>query len=280
MKLVGVVLAAAMLFWAGALAQAEEAAPPPAPPAAKIAVPVVVQPNEVRNYKLSVGIKGRVPVPGTEPADIEALYTMGLKQQFGVREGDGLLMMWLSAVDPKAVAGTEKISVPAGDFPKLTLLLDKSWKITNLFGISGTRYAGLVPGLNYGNLVLLFFIPDAGSARAIGESWSGKAKLPGVPSDVTVTTTLKSVGDTDGVKSVAVHQEYVWAEQQIADGKLASSKAAVDSTFALDTGKLLKSHTDCEITFTDPAKTKPEEKQYKAVSKIDIVLEKPAPAAH
>ena len=196
---------------------------------------------------------------------------MKLRQQFGAREGDGLMPLEVSSLDPQATTGEEKISVSPDDFPKLTMLLDCSWKVTSLFGISGTRYEGQVPGLNYGNLILLFFVPDGDKPHAVGESWSSKIKLPGIPDEVSVKTTIKSTGTTDEAKSVSLHQDYAWNSKKIASGQSADSKAGVDSVFALDTGKLLKSHADCEITFHDPSKTKPEEQQYKATTKIDVL---------
>lgn len=264
----------AMLL-AAAWAWAEEPAAQPAPAVEKASVSVSISPNEVRNYKVAVHMTGRMPgEDSAKPVDVDADYSMKLEHKYGRRENDGLLPLEISATQAEATVAGEKLALPLTDFPKLTLLIDRSWKVANLFGLAGTRYAGQVPGLNYSNLVMLFFVPDGATPHAIGESWTSKIKLPGISDECSVTTTLKSLGEKDGTKTVTVAQEYVWPQQTLANGNLVNSRATVQSVLALDTGKLLTSHAECSMNFATSASAKQDTSQYHANNKIDISLEK------
>ena len=151
-----VILLLAVGILASTAAQGETTA---SQPAEMISVPVTVQPNELRTYRLTVAIKGCVGIADSEPLLIDAVNTMKLLHRYGRREGDGLLQLDISATDVQAIINGEK--APATDqFPKLTALLDGAWKVNRLFGIENTQYAGQVPGLNYANLLLLFYVPD------------------------------------------------------------------------------------------------------------------------
>lgn len=264
------------LLLAAANVSAEEAKPQPTP-ADKIIVPVTVDSNELRTYKVSVQIKGRVAGEDSKkPIDIDILATMNIDHKYGHREKDGLLPLEISVASAEATVGGEKFMTPASDFPKLTLLLDKSWKITSVFGLAGTRYADQVSGLNYGNLISLFFVPDIDKDHAIGEKWSSKAKLPGSEQEIEITSSILSVGEMDGLKTIVVHEDWGWYIQKLKNGNTTYSQIKVDSTFTLDTGKLLKSHADCLILYQDPTVRKPEDQELKSNSKIDISLEKPS----
>lgn len=270
---VSALLALAMVVSVGTLARAEEPAPKDQP-AEKITIPFVVQPNELRSYKVSVAIKGCVGVMDSAQLLVDAVNTMKVRHKYGVREGDGLLLLDISAHDVQVTVNREIVPTSSSQYPKLTLLLDNSWKVSKVFGVDGTRDTGQVPGLNYTNLILLFNVPDADKPHAIGESWISKLKLPGKPEEVTVNSTIKPIEETNGAKVVTVHQEYAWGEQKLDAGRSVKSTAVVDSTFDLATGRLLKSHAECQLPFSEPAQAKPENRQYKATSKIDVSLEK------
>jgi hypothetical protein len=267
-------LIAAAMLCAGVEAWAEESTPKPAA-AEKITVVMKVEPNEVRNYKLSVQMKGHTaPDPSAKPIDVEATYSMQMQHKYGRREGDGLLPLEIVALDVQATVDGEKFALPATEFPKLTLLIDHSWKIDSTFGLAGTRYAGQSPGLNYANLVMLFFIPNVDKPHAISESWQRKLKVPGFPDECSVTTTFKSVDSKDGAKTVNVHQDYVWTGQKVENGAIANSKAAVDSVLSLDTGKLLSSHAECKVLFQKSASAQQDSTGEQANTKIDMLLDK------
>jgi len=261
---------------AGAAAFADESAAKPAA-AEKITMPVKVEPNELRSYKVSVQMKGRIAEEGsTKLTDVEGVYSMNVQHRYGIRagQGDGLLPLEISAAEAEATVGDQKLVIPAAEFPKITLLMDRSWKISSVFGIAGTRYADQAPGLNYANLIMLFFIPDVDKPHGVGESWPSKVKLTGLPGECGVTTTLKSVDTKDGVKTVTIHQDYVWSRQETGTDVFANSKAAVDSTFALDTGKLLKSHADCRLDHQKAGAAQQDNRGEQTYTKIDISLEK------
>lgn len=272
-------LVGAAVLLAGAAAFADESAAKPAV-AEKITMPVNVEPNEVRSYRVTVQMKGRIAEEGsTKLMDVEGVYSMKVQHRYGIRagQGDGLLPLEISATEAEATLGDQKLAIPAADFPKLTLLMDRSWKVASVFGLAGTRYAGQVSGLNYANLIMLFFVPDMDKPHGVGESWPSKVKLPGFPGECGVTTILKSVDTKDGVKTVTIHQDYVWSRQETQTDTFANSKAAVDSTFALDTGKLLKSHVDCQVDHQKAAAAQQDNRGDQTNTKIDIMLEKQTP---
>lgn len=268
-------LVAAVALLCGSWAWAEDAAPPPAPAAEKIGVPMKVEPNEARVYKVAVHMTGRLAVDGSgKLTEVDAAYTMSVHHKYGRRANDGLLPLDIAVTAPQAVVAGEKLAMPPTDFPKFTLLIDRSWKITNIFGLAGTRYVSQIPGFNYSNLIMLFFVPDGATPHAIGESWSSKVKLPSLPGECAVKTTLKSMDDKAAVKTVTIAQEYVWPQRKMDDGSFAASKAAVESVFALDTGKLLKLHAECQVGFAKSATDKQDKGQGEANTKIDISLVK------
>lgn len=241
-------------------------------PVEKIIVPTIVQPNELRSYRLSVAIKGCVGVLDGQPLLVDAVNTMKVLHQYGRREGDGLLQLDISAIDVKATINGEQAPAAVDQFPKLTLLLDKAWNIYRIFGIDGTRYAGQVPGLNYGNLAMLFHVPDIGKGHALGKAWKSSVRLPGRKDEIKISSTVKS-RDVEA-KTVTLRQEYAWAEMKVDADRSVKSTAVVDSTFDLVTGKLLRSHAECQLPFSEPSQQKPENRHYSAISKIDISLEK------
>ena len=264
-------LLALILMSSGTLVIADEPAPKD-PPAEKVAIPVVVQPNDIRNYKLSVGIKGCVGIMDSTPMIVDALNTMRIRHQYGKREGDGLLLLDISARDVQVTVNGEKVPTGADRFPKLTLLLDKSWNISKVFGAERAS-EGQVPGLNYSTLIMLFFIPDGDKPHTIGETWASKVKALAKPDEVTVKSTIRSVTETNENRRVSVHQEFAWPEQKLDGGRSVRSTAVVDSVFDLATGKLLKSNAECQLPFSDPSQPKPENQNYKATTKIDLSLE-------
>jgi len=243
----------------------------------KVAVHTDVQPKEARDYKIDVNIKGRMPViDSPEPVSLDAIYSLKIRHTYGKREDDGLMPLEIAVTNMETTVDGQKLTV-APSFPKLTLLIDRQWKVENLFGTAGTRYADPVPGINYVNLITLFYLPDGDKPHAIGESWKTRIKLPGLADVYNFTSTIKSTGELDGVKTATVHQDIVWDPQKLEGDVTAATKAAVDSVFALDTGKLLKSHADCQIVFTSSANktnSQQESKPQQANIQVDISLPK------
>ena len=273
-KWIVVVLVLVMAASAVVRAGAEDASAPKDVPVERISMSTIVQPNELRGYKVSVGIQGCIGVDEDKPLVVDALNTLRVLHKYGRREGDNLLQLEISALDVQAIINGEKSPASPDQFPRLTLLLDKAWRVNRIFGIEGTRYAGQVPGLNYANLILLFFVPDADKPHAIGESWTSTLKTPGRSDGIKVTNTIKSRGETEGVKTLTVRQDYVWNEMKLDGDRTVKATAVVDSVLDAVTGKLIKSHAECQLLFSEPSQSKPENRQYKATTRIDISLEK------
>ena len=245
---------------------------PPEPAEAKnVTISMSVKPNEARNYNLSVQLKGKTASESSaEPISIDATYTMKMQLKFGQREGDGLLPLDIIASDARATIDGQQFTMPTAEFPRLTLLIDKDWKVNSAFGIARTRYAERSPGLNYANLILLYLIPDIDKPHALDEPQKAKVKLPGFADECSVTTVYKSVENKKGVEVVNVHQDYVWTGQKLDDGVVVDSTASVDSVIAVDGGKLISAHAESKVDFRKPGSdNKPGVDQ--ATTTIDIM---------
>jgi len=237
----------------------------------KISIPIKIEPKELRTYDVRVKMTGKMPGEDKQPVDIDANYSMTIQHQYGRVEPDGLLPLEISASKAEATIAGQKLTLLGADFPKITLLLDTSYNIVNAFGLPDAKSGNQMLGLNYGNLIALFFIPDSRQPHAIGESWKAKVRLPGLKDPVDVVTTLKSANEQDGVKTATVHQVWGWYEQKTQDSSSVYNQFTVDSTFALDTGRLLKSHADTMVYTKNPAVYKQDQQPYTVNTKIDIM---------
>jgi hypothetical protein len=236
-----------------------------------VTIPVKIEPNEMRTYDVTVRMTGRMPGGDKQPpVDFDATYAMQIRHQYGRREGDGLLPLEVSATKAEATIAGQKMTLLGADFPKLTLLLDRSHKLDSVFGLPEAKSGSQMLGLNYANLVVLFFVPDGDQPHAVGQDWKAKVKMPGAKDQIEVVTTITSIGEANGVKTAAVHQVWGWYVQKLPDGSPAYTQFTVDSTFALATGKLLKSHADTVVYTKNPAVYKQEQQPYKVNTKIDI----------
>lgn len=275
-----IMIALSLVFVAAlapAQAQAEESTVKPAP-AEQITIPVIIEPGELRLYDVTVKMAGRMPVGDKQqPVDFDATYAIQIQHQYGRREADGLLPLEISARKAEATIGGQKLNLLGASFPKLTLLLDKSYKIDSAFGLPDAKAGNQMLGLNYTNLIVLFFVPDGDQPHAAGDQsassgWTSTVKMPGAKNGIKVVTTIKSLGEEKGVRTAEVHQVWGWYEQKMADGSPAYTQFTVDSTFALDTGKLLKSHAEAVVCGKNPELYKQEQQPYKVNTKIDISL--------
>ena len=255
---------------AGIFAWADEAANK-ADAVEAISIPVKIESKELRAYDVVVKMVGRAPGEDKEPPiDIDATYALEIQHQYGQREPDGTIPLEISASKAEATIGDQKLTILGTDFPKITVLFDKSYKITNVFGIPNADSANQMLGLNYSNLIVLFFVPDGSQMHKVGESWTSKVKIPGVKDEVAVVTTLNSIKDEGGIKTARIHQVWGWYAQESKDRTPVYNQFTIDSTFALNTGKLLKSHADTLIYTKDPAVFTQEQQPYKINTKIDI----------
>jgi len=244
----------------------------------QIAIPVKIEPGELRVYDVAVKMTGRMPGGDKQqPADFDATYAIQVQHQYGRREADGLLPLEISARKAEATVGGQKLTLLGASFPKLTLLLDKSHRIDSAFGLPDPRSGNQMLGLNYVNLIVLFFVPDGDQPHPVGDSsagsgWASKVKMPGAKDKIDVVTNIVSTGQEKGVKTVRVHQVWGWYVQKMADGSPAYTRFTVDSTFELDTGKLLRSHAETLVYAKNPEVYTQEQQPYKVNTKIDISL--------
>lgn len=244
-------------------AEAQEAAQEP------IAVTPSAANREVRNYRVNVVVKGKMPTPGSDtPADLDLVYSLTIQHKYGRREKDGLLPLEVSVTNADVTVSGQRLAVLPNTFPKLTVLLDGDWRVTDVFGLVG--YSNTVPGINYGNLIVLFFLPDGAKPHAIGEKWNSIVKFAPYKETYNIASVLKSTQEIDGVKAVAARQEIAWLPSQQPGRPAATTSAVVESVFAITDGRLLKSDVDCDIVFGTAASA-----PTRANVKIDIAPIKP-----
>lgn len=244
----------------------------------RITIPVKIEPGELRVYDVTVKMSGRMPAADkAQPVDFDATYAIQLQHQYGRREADGLLPLEISARKAEATIGGQKLSLLGASFPKLTLLLDRSYRIDSAFGLPDPKSGNNMLGLNYVNLIVLFFVPDGDQPHPIGDDstssgWASKVKMPGAKDKIDVVTSIKSVGVEKGVKTVTVHQVWGWYAQKMADGSPAYTRFTVDSTFEMETGKLLRSHAETLVYAKNPEVYAQEQQPYKVSTTVDISL--------
>ena len=242
----------------------------------RFVVATSAEPIETRTYKVVVAIKGKMPAQGSaQPIDLDTVYTLRVRHKYGRRESDGLMPLEISVTDGKLVSSGESLSVTSGMFPKITLLLQRDWRPSGIFGITGTRYEKSIPGINYVNMILLFYLYGGDKPHAVGDKWDAKVKLPSYRETYDFTNTLKAVDRINGVETAAVHQEISWTLSRQSNTPSATVKAAADSSFALANGKLIKSRARSEVLFRDTGGNESsgqETKASRANISIDISL--------
>ncbi len=241
--------------------------------AEKTVIKTQATPHEIRNYKVTVAVKGKMPSPDTgQVMDLDVTYDLKVQHRYGRREADGMLPVEISVTGAEVTANGERLTVIPSTFPKLTVLLDKNMRITDVFGLMG--YPRAVPGINYGHLIVLFYLAGTDTPRAVGEQWSYTTKFAPYKEQYQFKTTLKSLTEVDGVKSAVIGQEMQWVN---ADSTVSvTPTATVESVFSLDNAKLLKSKASCDIVFGDLATDQNQQDTalHRANIRIDISLAK------
>ena len=252
-----------------AAASAEDAQPAPE----KVVVNTSVGPDEVRNYKIEAVVKGKAIVPDSkEPVDLDAAFFLKVRHKYSRREGDGLLPLDINLVEGRVTVQGQKIEITPSLYPKLTVLIDRDWRVTDIFGMSSARIAQTLPGINYGNHIILFYLPEGRQPHAVGETWQSSVKIPDFGETYSFANTLKGVELVDGVRAAVVRQEIVRPAKADAQSESTSMKATAESAFALDNGRLLKSHIECQVTF-GPGKSESKGRQDQDSSRANIRID-------
>lgn len=249
MRHIGYVLAlVALTFCCAAWADSAPATDPAQPEAAKesVAVRTSVRDTETRDYKVTATVKGKLVAEG-KPTDIDAVFSYKIRHRYIKRDGDGLMPMEISLVEGEIAADGQKLTITPSLYPKLTVLLDKEWRITDIFGMPDSHLAQTLPGINYGNLIVLFYLPDGAEPRAVGDAWDSTVPLKAYGETFRFTNKIKSVETVNGTKAAVVRQEITSAPR--AGGNM---KATAESAFSVEGGKLLRSRIECDV-FSAPA---------------------------
>jgi len=256
-------------------------APKDVAPAGKVSVTNVATNREVRNYRVDISIKGTIPNPDTKQSmDVDTSMTFKIRHTYLKREGDGLLPMEINVVEGAVILGGQKITITPSLYPKLTALLDKNFRIDDVFGY-GDSTPNALPGINYGNMIMLFYVTGPSTPRAVGDTWDTKIVLPALKEAYAVKNTLKSVSKPEiAPATVTVNQEITRVSMPNSTTPPPSMKATAQSTFTQDTGKLTNSHVECEVTMPRPPdapkdpKSKQDNQPYGANIRMDISVVK------
>lgn len=231
----------------------------------QVVVNTSVQPHEVRDYKVTAVVKGKLPLESGSPTDIDATFSYKIRHRYLRREGDGLLPLEISLLQGEVIAQEQKLSLAPDLYPKLTLLIDKDWKITDIFGLPDPQLMRMLPGINYSNLIILFYLSGGNVPRSIGSVWEAMVMLPSLGHTYKFVNTLKDVQTIGNIKAAMVKQEITRVPSADESAPM-SMKASAESVFSLAEGKLLKSHVECEVAGKQDAT------QFAANIKIDVEL--------
>jgi len=213
----------------------------------QVVVNTSVQPHEVRDYKVTAVVKGKLPLEPGQPTDIDAVFSYKIRHRYLRREGDGLLPLEISLLQGEVTAQEQKLALAPDLYPKLTLLIDKSWKITDIFGLPDPQLMQMLPGINYSNLIILFYLPGGNVPRQVGSSWESMVTLPSLGHTYKFVNNLKDVQIVGNIKAAVVKQEITRVPSSADKNTPITMKASAESMFSLADGKLLKSHVECDV---------------------------------
>lgn len=228
--------------------------------------------GEVREYKVDVTIKGNFPNPETkQPMDIDTAMSFKIRHRYTRRDKDGLAPLEISLREGEVTIDGQKISITPSLYPKLTALLDIDFVISNIIGIELPK-PGALPGINYNNMLMLFYLPGPTQGRALGETWDFKVMFPALKEAYNFKNTLKSLETVNGAKAAMVKQEINRVPMPASTDPIPQLKATAQSAFAPSNGKLLKSHIDCEVALIASSAGESSPKSNRASIKMDISL--------
>lgn len=249
--------------------------PVPAPGNAGKTVTIVTQASngEVRDYKVDFQIKGAQPA-------LSAAASYKIRHTYGKRVGDEPLAMEITLLQGQFTAQGQTLEVAPGLYPKLTILIEDNWRISDVFGASGSRFAQGTPGINYGNLIILFYLPDGDKPHTIGAPWQSRIKLPSLEETYDITNTINGIEMVDGVETAKV-SEKIKRVPQTPGGTCPYTKCTTESFYSLRNGRLLKSHSECDVelppddtTSSSPSQNKKDTAPERVTVRIDISLAK------
>jgi hypothetical protein len=112
-------------------------------------------------------------------------------------------------------------------------------------------------------MIILFYLPDGDKGHAIGDTWESKVALPNERETYRISSTLKAVETLDGANAAVI-------EQIISREDDSEPKISVESRFAVDDGRLLKSR----VSYTIPDSSGTDGSGSEAAVVTDIQLAK------
>ncbi|MHB9036033.1 MAG: hypothetical protein ACYC64_05155 [Armatimonadota bacterium] len=221
----------------------------------QIVVKTTVPDKTLRRYDVVINVKG------AQSSDTS--LSMKIQHKYLERTSEGLLPVEITLDGGALCSGDQKLAIGSGVYPKLTVLLDSYFRIKDVLGTASLREQAHAPGINYGNMIILFYLPDGDKQHSIGDTWKSKASLPNMSESFEIVSTLKGIETLDGA-NVALVDQIISRE----DDPL--SKVSVESRFAVDDGRLLKSRA----SFSVPASSDKTGSQPKVAVVTDIAIAK------
>ncbi len=218
---------------------------------------------EVRVYDVKGSINGKMITPEEKnPVDVDFKFSYKIKHAFEKFGPDRLIPLNVSMIEADYLIDGQKVAISTSEFPKITIMLDKRWQAVNVFGYDSVPYKG-IPGINYRSFPIFFILHGGDEPRKIGDKWNTDIKFPPKADLYNFTTVLKSIEKVSDIYSLLVNQEVKWIPKGGIKPETPNVTAKSESYFAIDSGKLLKSHIECEVIYTnlsdvstDPVKTK------------------------
>lgn len=266
-------LVAAMLVTVAGICAAVEVNPKLA--ADKVTVKLSAADNELRDYRASVAIKGSMVNPDTkQPMSIDSSMAFKLRHKYIKREGNGFFPMEISLLEGEVTMADQTLRISPSIYPKLTVLLDKEFRVDDILGYGNTA-PGALPGINYGNMAMLFHVPGLNQTRSVGEIWESQVSLPHLKEAYTVKNTLLAVSKPGDVPAtVTVRQDYTRVPMPKSTAPIPSMRATVESTFLQENGKMMKSHIDCLVIPVQPQVSDPKTAapNHRATINMDVSL--------
>lgn len=251
----------------GIAVRADESPPPPTSSEKTITIPTQVQPKEVREYKVDFDVKQKRTAGGASATGLDAAIFYKIRHSYSRREDDGMLPMEVSLVEGHITAQGQTFQITPSLYPKLTVLLDRDFAISEIFGAAGSRLAQGLPGVNYGNLIMFFYAVGGQQPHKVGESWKTQIKIPSLKETYDVTNTLKGLETVDGQEAARIAQDYVRTPAS-------NTKLSAESLFSIKDGRLVKSRIDCEVDVPADATAAEKGPMVRAVVKVEITTVK------
>lgn len=235
------------------------AADKPAVPTAKpgqVCITSSASENEKRTYELNVTITGKMTNPyANQPMDIHTAMLFKIQNKYTKKSSGGLTPMEMTLIDGTVTMDGQKLAISPSIYPKLTVLLDKDFAISDIFG-AGASAPGALPGINYNNVSMLFHPIVMNIPRSIGDKWDSKISLPSLKEAYEITNELKPFPEDDA-KSVVISQNIKRVAYSASDSSVPVMSAIVRSVYSKADGKLIKSSVDCTINTTAKTQSNP-----------------------